>query len=51
MLDPLIHVLMSLNFKMDHIFTYFGFLITFRLGNFEIDVIDVITIIFWDDKY
>ena len=32
---------------MDHLFTYFGFLNTLRLGNLRIDVLDVMTSIFW----
>ena len=32
---------------MDHLFTYFGFLITLRLGNLSIDVLDVMTSRFW----
>ena len=41
---------MSLNFDMDHLFADFDFLDTLRYGNLEIDVLDVMTIRFWDDK-
>ena len=51
MLDSLIHVLISLNIEMDNLFAYFGFLNTVRYGNLVIDVLYVMTIRFWDDKY
>ena len=42
---------MSLNLGDGPFNAYFGFLNTLRLGNLEIDVLDVMTIRFWDDKY
>ena len=36
------------NSDMDHLFIYFGFLNTLRLGNLRIDVLDVMTSRFWE---